>query len=164
MYLCFFFIRRSPQADWTNELTLTELRLSSVYLWSDGTHRHQRYDRLSLSTPPASFNHFVQLIIAVITFPDSFFFLVCKSKTSLSPLSLLEVASLHFTLSLRCLVWFLFQYIQELFSSRKCALISIIHTVESAQVNVSWKAVLVVFTVFSVLELNRRGSLFWSSF
>lgn len=46
------------------------------------------------------------------------------------------------------------------FSSRKCALISIIHTAESAQV----KAVLVRVTVFlCAFVVNRRERLFWSS-
>ncbi|KAK2837657.1 hypothetical protein Q5P01_014869 [Channa striata] len=37
----FLLNQRSPLADRTNKSTLTELCLSSVYLWSDGTHRHQ---------------------------------------------------------------------------------------------------------------------------
>ncbi|KAG7241360.1 hypothetical protein INR49_025560 [Caranx melampygus] len=45
---------RSPLADRTNELTLTELRLCSVYLWSDGTHRHQSSPFFLPSRPSAS--------------------------------------------------------------------------------------------------------------
>lgn len=89
--------------------------------------------RAFLSTPQASFNHFVQLIIAVITFPDSF--LVCKSKTSLSLLSLLEGASLYFVAEVPFMIFILIH--SGAFSSRKHALVSIIHTVESAEVNVS---------------------------
>lgn len=140
------FIHTSPLADWTSESTPAVLRLSSIYLWSDGTQQHQRYPCLSLSAPQASFNHFVQLIIAVITFPDSF--LVCKSKTSLSLLSLLEGASFYFVAEVPFMIFISIH--SGAFSSRKHALISIIHTVESAEVNVSWKAVLVPLTYFSV--------------
>lgn len=92
---------RSPRATWTTESTAAAPRSSSLFSPPDG--QHQRYRRLCRSAPQACFNRFVQLIIAVITFLDSFFPLpthlffffnlsgeVAKAETPLSLLSLLK--------------------------------------------------------------------------
>lgn len=144
--LC-FFIHRSPRADWTSESTLTEPRLSSVYLWPDGTHRHQRCTRLSPSAPPASFNHFVQLIIAVIIFPDSLVFFVGGgfANPRLHLLCYLPSRELHFT----CMISFISIHSGGFLPPGNCALITIIHTAEPAQVNSSQKVVMALFTIFS---------------
>lgn len=73
MFSLLFLICRSPAADRTNVSTPAGLQLSSACLWSEGT-AIKGTARFSLSAPHAFFNHIVQFITEVITFPFFFFF------------------------------------------------------------------------------------------
>lgn len=112
--------------------------------------RHSPTSKVSppfLSTPPASFNHFVQFIIAVIAFPDFFFPLVLQ----IQDFTFSVIAPRRSFLSIGFVAqvpYVLFMSIHERrFLSSNCALISAIHTVKSLVVNVSRKAILALCTL-----------------